>query len=107
MILCSTGLLEEPSKLVVLESGASASAMMQEHFSAKTLQMSKQEASSSSMSEVKFASMSSSSMSSFKESMISSSSSSFMEHSSMSQLEASTGRMISGSIKGDVVTKAP
>ncbi|KAL8183547.1 UNVERIFIED_CONTAM: hypothetical protein K2H54_044226, partial [Gekko kuhli] len=101
-LLCSTALIEEPPKEVVLRTSGDAS--MQESFSSQSFQMSasRQEASfsSSSMTEMKFASMSAQSMSSMKESFVEMSSSSVMGKSSLTQLESSTSRMLKSGMRG-------
>lgn len=107
-LLCSTALVEEPPREVVLRTSGDTS--LQGSFSSQSVQMSasKQEASfssfssssASSMTEMKFASMSAQSMSSMKESFVEMSSSSFMGKSSMTQLESSTSRMLKAGIRG-------
>lgn len=107
--LCSTALIEEPPKEVVLRTIGDAS--LQGSFSSQSVQMSasKQEASfssfssssASSMTEMKFASMSAQSMSSMQESFVEMSSSSFMGQSSMTHLESSTSRMLKAGVRGE------
>lgn len=106
VLLCSTALMEEPPKEVVLRTSGDAS--MQESFSSQSFQMSasRQEASfssSSSMTEMKFASMSAQSMSAMKESFVEMSSSSIMGKSSLTQLESSTSRMLKSGMRGEQI----
>lgn len=108
-LLCSTALVEEPPREVVLRTSGDTS--LQGSVSSQSVQMSasKQEASFSSfssssvssMTEMKFASMSAQSMSSMQESFVEMSSSSFMGKSSMTQLESSTSRMLKAGIRGE------
>lgn len=107
-LLCSTALVEEPPREVVLRTSGDTS--LQGSFSSHSAQMSasQQEASFSSfsssaissMTEMKFASMSAQSMSSMQESIVEMSSSSFMGKSSMTQLESSSSRMLKAGIRG-------
>lgn len=108
--ICSTALVEEPPREVVLKTSDDMS--LQGSFSAQSVQMSasKQEASSfssfssssaSSMTEMKFASMSAQSMSSMQESFVEMSSSSFMGKSSMTHLESSTSKMLKAGGRGE------
>ena len=108
-LICSTALVEEPPREVVLRTSGDTS--LQGSFSSQSVQMSasKQEASfssfssssASSMTEMKFASMSAQSMSSMQESFVGMSSSSFMGKSSMTQLESSTSRMLKAGLRGE------
>lgn len=108
-LLCSTALVEEPSREVVLKTSGDTS--LHGSFSSQSVQMSasKQEASfssfssssASSMTEMKFASMSAQSMSSMQESLVEMSSSSFMGKSSMTHLESSTSRMLRAGGRGE------
>lgn len=108
-LLCSTALVEEPPRKVVLKTSSDVS--LHGSVSSQSVQMSasKQEASfssfssssASSMTEMKFASMSAQSMSSMQESFVEMSSSSFMGKSSMTQLESSTSRMLKAGGRGE------